>query len=405
MLLCISLAYWAFTEFMYRQADTPDTAYLWIKANFLWYFSIAFLIHFALIYTEKTKVFKNKLIYLLIYGPALLFFCVELATNTTYVEPVKEFWGYTYGISEDSLVYWMSTIWAVAVGFFTLILCSKYYLKVTDTRKKQQAKFAVLGFSIPVFLGSLTEMLLPALEIKTPELTVISLTGLCIFVGYAVYKYKLFVLTTETASESIIDAMTDSLVLVDKNEKIIKVNPSLLNLLGYNEIELVGQSMNKLFVEEQFGKDIIKKLLEREPFDNYETKYKTKSGEEIDISFSGSLVRTEEGNIVGFVGIAHNITERKKMEEQLQEKTNELQKKSDHLESMNLDLNSMNQELTATNEELLAMQEKLKIKIDEMEKYKTLTINRELRMIELKKEVDELCKKFGEKLRYDIEIK
>jgi len=217
LLLCLSLAYWAFTEFMYRQADTLGTASLWIKASSLWYFSIAFLIHFAFLYTEKTKVFKNKLIYLLIYAPALLFFCVDLTNITVYAEPVKEFWGYTYNIPEDSLVYWMSTIWAVAAGFFLLILCITYYLKVTDTKKKQQAKFVVLGFSIPVFFGFLTEGLLPALQIKVLELTVISLTGLCIFVGYAIRKYQLFVLTPTTAADNIIATMSDSLFLADSN--------------------------------------------------------------------------------------------------------------------------------------------------------------------------------------------
>jgi HAMP domain-containing protein len=70
----------------------------------------------------------------------------------------------------------------------------------------------------------------------------------------------------------------------------------------------------------------------------------------------------------------------------------------EQLQKSQEDLNRLACSLHETNENH-------KTKIDELERYKTLTIDRELRMIELKKEVDELCKKFGEKLRYDIEIK
>ncbi len=351
LLLCASLAYWAFTEFMYRQADTPSSAFLWMNASSLWYFSIAFLIHFTLLFTEKTKIVKNKLFYLLIYAPALLFLCIDLINITVYVEPVKEFWGYTYNIPEASLVYWMSSIWAVAAGFFTFILCIKYYSKVTGTRKKQQAKFMALGFSIPVFLGSLSEMFLPVLEIRVPELTVISLTGLCIFVGYAIYKYNLFAVTPATAAETIIATMSDSLFLVDVDGKILQMNPSALDLLGYKEDELIGNSMDILFVEGQFGDELFKKLSESERVTNYETKYKTKSGEEIDISFSGSMIKDEEGKCMGIVGVAHDITERKTREAQLKEK------------------------------------------IEELERFKKVNVGRELKMAELKKQIQQLKEK------------
>lgn len=44
--------------------------------------------------------------------------------------------------------------------------------------------------------------------------------------------------------------------------------------------------------------------------------------------------------------------------------------------------------------------ENLKTKIDELEKYKKITVGRELKMVEMKKEIDELCKKLGEKPSY-----
>lgn len=47
--------------------------------------------------------------------------------------------------------------------------------------------------------------------------------------------------------------------------------------------------------------------------------------------------------------------------------------------------------------------QKLQEKLVELEKFQKVSVDRELKMIELKKEINELCKKLGEKLRYDIE--
>jgi len=43
---------------------------------------------------------------------------------------------------------------------------------------------------------------------------------------------------------------------------------------------------------------------------------------------------------------------------------------------------------------------KLKEKLDELEKFQQITVDRELQMMKLKKEINELCNKCGEKPRY-----
>lgn len=47
-------------------------------------------------------------------------------------------------------------------------------------------------------------------------------------------------------------------------------------------------------------------------------------------------------------------------------------------------------------------EEELKNKVNELEKFQEITVDRELEMIELKKEINELCEKYGEKTRYKI---
>src|SRR4030066_1620450 len=105
LLLSLSLSYWAFTEFMLRQADTPDTAYLWMKISTFWPFALSFFVHFALVFSEERKLLANKLTYILIYSPAVVFSIVDSATNLITAGVAKEFWGYTYVSQADSWVF------------------------------------------------------------------------------------------------------------------------------------------------------------------------------------------------------------------------------------------------------------------------------------------------------------
>ena len=52
-IFCIAVSYWAFTEFEYLKAADHGTAIFWFKTGFLWPFSIALMLHFALVYTKK----------------------------------------------------------------------------------------------------------------------------------------------------------------------------------------------------------------------------------------------------------------------------------------------------------------------------------------------------------------
>jgi len=46
------------------------------------------------------------------------------------------------------------------------------------------------------------------------------------------------------------------------------------------------------------------------------------------------------------------------------------------------------------------MEKEIEEKLKELEKFYKIAIDRELRMIELKREINELCRKYGEKPRY-----
>ncbi|MCG2661404.1 MAG: PAS domain S-box protein [Kiritimatiellae bacterium] len=122
-------------------------------------------------------------------------------------------------------------------------------------------------------------------------------------------------------TDNIIKSMIDTLIVVDPDVKIKTINQATSDLLGYSEDELIGKSVATIFAEEEeeeeeeekmpFKGTGLKKLIDEGSIRDYDVTYRTKSGEKIPVSFSGSVMRDKEGELVGIVGIARDMRDSK----------------------------------------------------------------------------------------------
>ncbi|HCJ65902.1 MAG TPA: hypothetical protein DHV62_00895 [Elusimicrobia bacterium] len=110
--------------------------------------------------------------------------------------------------------------------------------------------------------------------------------------------------------------MIDSLIVINPDATIRTINRATVELLGYEEKELIGKLVGIIFAEE-FKDTKLRKLIQQGVIRNYEMKYRTKEGESIPVSFSGSVMRDKGGSLVGIVGIAVDMREIKQLQEQL----------------------------------------------------------------------------------------
>jgi diguanylate cyclase (GGDEF)-like protein/PAS domain S-box-containing protein len=315
--MCFFVSLWSLSEFMYRQAESYATASYWIKVRALvWTYPLAFLFHFLLIYTRKTKWLKAKKALLLIYGPAVLFSVVDIATHSITGRPVMKPWGYTYSIP-DTWINWLCNGWTVLLGILALFLALRHYVLVPDKRKKIQAKYITLGISFPIVGGILSEIVLPELNIRIPELTSVSMTGLALFIGYAIWKYELFAISPAMAAENIIATMNEMLFLLNPEGKIIRTNRESQEVLGYEENELVGRLMSVVMSDEPACLGLIDRIKKKRSVQNIEILLRTKPGERIPAVFSGSMIEDRKGMSLGIVGVSRDISDRKRLEEEL----------------------------------------------------------------------------------------
>jgi diguanylate cyclase (GGDEF)-like protein/PAS domain S-box-containing protein len=112
---------------------------------------------------------------------------------------------------------------------------------------------------------------------------------------------------------SVLNSMTDA-VFVTSPDGVIKIaNTAALKLLGYAEEELLGKGILAVLDErERADFDLLQAAQETR-----ETLVRTRSGQTIPVSFTGSRIDSDDPQFQGNIFVAHNITNRKRAERRI----------------------------------------------------------------------------------------
>jgi PAS domain S-box-containing protein len=321
MLLFFFLGLYAFIEFGYRQAITYEEAWFWRKIDVLWPIPSVLTVYFILVFVEKPSLLKNKWFHIPLTLPAIAFVITDIAGCSVYSGPVKQYWGWSYGPPVNGFASVVVNLWVIGTYVFSFVLAVHYLLTVKKKQKKNQIKLLILGLCFPL-VAMISETVLNIFRIGLPPLAPTSFIILNIFVAYSIWKYEMFALTPITAAERIVTTMSDTLLLVSPDGKILTSNKAAQETLGYRENELVGLSIESIFPDKS---DIPSWLFAShdeghwsvERIKYMETSFRAKDKVNIPVSLAGSALYLDNGQMLGFVLIARDITESKKIEEEL----------------------------------------------------------------------------------------
>ncbi|HWM68015.1 MAG TPA: EAL domain-containing protein [Steroidobacteraceae bacterium] len=112
---------------------------------------------------------------------------------------------------------------------------------------------------------------------------------------------------------SVLNSMTDA-VFVTSPDGVVKVaNSAACKLLGYAEEEILGRGIVAVLDErEREGFDLLQAAQETR-----ETVVRTRGGQTIPVSFTGSRIETDDPQFQGNIFVARNITDRKRAERRI----------------------------------------------------------------------------------------
>ena len=122
---------------------------------------------------------------------------------------------------------------------------------------------------------------------------------------------------SEEKFRRLFESNPEALVYVDKDFKIVDINPRFKELFGYSIDEIRGKDINEYIVPEN-KKDEARKLdeMSKKGYTFHETVRKKKNGTLVPVSTSAAPV-ISEGSIVGITVTYKDITKRKEMEKKL----------------------------------------------------------------------------------------
>jgi len=123
---------------------------------------------------------------------------------------------------------------------------------------------------------------------------------------------------TKNFLQNILDSSIDGITTTDLQGNVMYASPRTKDIIGYDPEEIICKKAYSFYgngIED--AKTIMKVLEEKGEVRNHEMKFIRKDGQFIDINLSASLLKNEEGDVIGTLAIYSDITERNMLEAQL----------------------------------------------------------------------------------------
>ena len=122
---------------------------------------------------------------------------------------------------------------------------------------------------------------------------------------------------SEERYRTLFEESREAIYITYQEGKFVDVNQSALDLFGYTREEMIGLNALQIYVNPdertRFQQDIEQTGFVR----NYKVKFRKKDGTEMDCLLTSTLWKDINGTILGYQGIIRDITELKKVEDQL----------------------------------------------------------------------------------------
>jgi PAS domain S-box-containing protein len=150
-------------------------------------------------------------------------------------------------------------------------------------------------------------------------------------------------------TRSLIESSIDALMTTDPFGIITDVNQQMVELTDYPRDELIGSPFKNYFTEPERAETGIKQVLSEKKVRDYELTACAKDGKETVVSYNAATFYNADGELQGVFAAARDVTERKRLDQVLQDKNAELERaravadkanlaKSDFLSSMSHEL-------------------------------------------------------------------
>ncbi|MHB8606443.1 MAG: PAS domain S-box protein, partial [Thermoplasmatota archaeon] len=162
-------------------------------------------------------------------------------------------------------------------------------------------------------------------------------------------------------ARSVFEAAQDPLITISTDGKITDMNEATARVTGIERERLIATDFAEYFTQPDKAREAYKRAFSEGSITDYPLALRHTSGRITDVLYNANVYKDTGGNVLGVSASARDITAQKQAEAALgEQRAREM------------------------------------MRLAELEKFQKLTVGRELKMIELKKEIADLKAKTGE---------
>ena len=145
-------------------------------------------------------------------------------------------------------------------------------------------------------------------------------------------------------TRSLIEANPDTMINIKQDGSIQDVNEAMVIATGKDRKQLIGQDFSSYFSDPEKARIGYQKVFADGSVKDYELQMLHRSGSSLDVLFNAKIFHNETGDVAGIIAVARDISERKRLERELNNLNESLEKR----------VTERTAELKAANEELEA---------------------------------------------------
>ncbi|MBN1979235.1 MAG: PAS domain S-box protein [Anaerolineae bacterium] len=320
--LMLAVALWALVGGLRSLSDSPSATRFWFNAMFLSasIVPVAYLV-FVIQYTGRERwLGRWKLIAMFIIT---IITQIMVWTNDAHKLFYRELAAINWAESNPGPWFWVHLVygygllaWGVLLILLTIMRSHALY--------RRQAVVLLVGTFPPLVvnvLGTFGWM-------KTdPSAMPLSFTFTGMVFAWDLFRYRLFDVVP-VARDTLIDSMSDGMLVLDAHDRIVDLNPAMEMILGLQAGQAVGRPREAVLqnLPEQVGRFLDASTARAEITT-------TQDGVLRHYDLRVSPLSSRRGQLTGHLIVMHDVTERKRTEEALQLSNLELRERNEELDA------------------------------------------------------------------------
>ena len=298
-LIVIGASFWAFCEVLWNTHADPDTVLRLVKASALGWVCIGPLtLHLFLGLTDAAAPRTRQLLPAL-YALGGLFLLVDWTTPWVHPAVERASWGWAYSLGPAYPLFYVFTMGCVAVALW---IGFGSFRRTASPGERDQAVWVMIGLFAPLSIASITDGVLPYLDVQVPRLGTASFAVLGGTIFWSFYRYGFSLLAPGDFAREILETLPDGVAMLRLDGSVRGGNGALARLLECRPEQLTSLKLTDHLDPPEAAADAA-------AASDRQCELRTLRGRRTPVAVASTLLRDRRGSALGRVLVVRDLAE------------------------------------------------------------------------------------------------